>query len=60
MKPKPIEQSSIFEDLKDPEFAAEYLEDMLREDDFPSFLIALRNVDKANGGDSPPLVSRCR
>ncbi|MCA9445718.1 MAG: hypothetical protein KC931_01290 [Candidatus Omnitrophica bacterium] len=44
MKLKSIEESSIFEDLKDRQFAAEYLEDMLREDDFPSFLIALRNV----------------
>ena len=52
MKLKPIEESSIFEDLKDPEFVAEYLEEMLREDDFPSFLIALRNVAKAQGGIS--------
>ncbi len=50
MKLKPIEESSIFEDLKDPEFAAEYLEEMLREDDFPCFLIALRNVAKVHGG----------
>ena len=44
MKLKPIEESSIFEDLRDPAFAAEYMEEMLRENDFPSFLIALRNV----------------
>jgi len=52
MKLKSIEESSIFEDLKDPQFASEYLEEMLREDDFPCFLIALRNVAKGHGGDT--------
>ena len=52
MKLKSIEESLLFEDLRDPEFAAEYLEDMLTEGDLRSFLIALRNVAVANGGMS--------
>ncbi len=44
------EESLLFEDLRDPAFAAEYLEEMLEEDDIESFLHALRNIAKANGG----------
>ena len=52
MKKKKIDDRLLFEDLRDPEFAAGYLEDMLLENDFDSFLIAVRNVAKANGGMS--------
>ena len=52
MKKKNIEESALFEDLRDPEFAASYLEDMLLEDNLDSFLIAVRNVAKAAGGMS--------
>lgn len=52
MKKKAIEESLLFDDLRDPEFAAEYLEEMLLEDNVQSFLIAIRNVAKANGGMS--------
>jgi len=47
---KDIENSLLFDDLRDPEFAADYLEEMLAEDDLKSFLCAVRNVAKANGG----------
>ena len=50
MKLKKIEKSLLFEDLKNPKFAAGYLEQMLQEDDLDSFLIAINNVAKANGG----------
>ena len=50
MKLKKIENSSLFKDLQDPNFAASYLEEMLLEDNLNDFLIALRNVSKANGG----------
>ena len=53
MKKKNIEESSIFDDLKDPDFAAQYLEEVLQEDDgLDTFLIAIRNVARANGGMS--------
>lgn len=38
------------DDLRDPEFAAGYLEAALEENNFPAFLIALRDVVKAQGG----------
>lgn len=50
MKTKKIEESALFKDLKDLDFAAAYLEEMLAEDDMQGFLIAVRNVAKANGG----------
>lgn len=50
MKLKNLSESSLFEDLKDSEFAAEYLEDVLLEGSIDTFLIALRNVAEANGG----------
>lgn len=50
MKKKKIEVSALFEDLKDLDFAAAYLEEMLAEDDIQGFLIAIRNVARANGG----------
>ncbi len=49
MRLKPFSESSIAKDLRDPEFAAGYLEDALNEN-AKSFLIALRNVADANGG----------
>lgn len=40
----------LIEELKDPEFAAEYLEAALEESDMPEvFLRALRNVAEAKG-----------
>jgi probable addiction module antidote protein len=50
MKLKHISESSLYSDLKDPEFAAGYLEDVLQEGSLNTFLIALRNVAEANGG----------
>ena len=50
MKLKNIEESSLFEELNDPEFAAGYLEEILEEDDLEGFLIALKNIAKVNGG----------
>ena len=50
MRTKRIEESALFEDLKDPDFAAAYLEEMLAEDDVQGFLVAVRNVARANGG----------
>ncbi|MBV9852721.1 MAG: putative addiction module antidote protein [Armatimonadetes bacterium] len=38
------------EDMADPEYVAGYLEAVLEEGDTETFLIALRNVAKANGG----------
>ncbi len=37
-------------ELKDPEFAAGYLQAALEENDFGTFLVALRDVVQANGG----------
>ncbi len=50
MKLKNISESSLYSDLKDPEFAAGYLEDVLQEGSLTTFLIALRNVAEATGG----------
>lgn len=50
MKLKNISESSLYSDLKDPEFAAGYLENILDEGSLNAFLIALRNVAEANGG----------
>ncbi len=50
MKLKNISESSLFNDLKDPEFAAGYLEEVIQEGSLNAFLIALRNVAEANGG----------
>lgn len=50
MKLKSISESSLFNDLKDPEFAAMYLENVLEEGTLDTFLIALRNVAEASGG----------
>lgn len=50
MKLKNINESSLYRDLKDPEFAAAYLEDVLQEGSLNAFLIALRSVADANGG----------
>lgn len=38
------------EDMADPEYVAGYLEAVLEEGDTETFLIALRNVARANGG----------
>lgn len=37
-------------ELKDPEFAAGYLQAALEENDLGTFLVALRDVVQANGG----------
>lgn len=50
MKLKNVSESSIFDDLKNPEFAAGYLEEVMQDGSLDAFLIALRNVTEANGG----------
>jgi len=50
MKLKDISESSLFNDLRDPEFAAAYLEEVMQEGSLDAFLIALRNVAEAAGG----------
>ncbi|MDO8526779.1 MAG: putative addiction module antidote protein [Deltaproteobacteria bacterium] len=40
----------LIEDLKDPEFSAEYLNNAIEENDPKYFLKALRNVAEAMGG----------
>jgi len=40
----------LIEDLKDPEYAAGYLDAVLEEGDIDAFLLALRNVIEAKGG----------
>ena len=50
MRLKAISESSIVEDLRDPEFAAAFLEDVLQEGSMPAFLAAVRSVAAANGG----------
>ncbi len=50
MSLRDISESWLVEDLKDPEFAAGYLEDVLMQGSNESFLAALRLVAKANGG----------
>ncbi len=45
-----LSESSIVNDLQDPEFAAGYLEDVLKKGNMDSFLLAIRNVALANGG----------
>jgi len=50
MRLKNITESSLVKDLKDPEFAAAYLENVLQEGSVNAFLIALRSVADANGG----------
>ena len=46
---KEFKDSPIAEDLRDPEFASDYLELALKES-VQGFIIALRNVSDANGG----------
>ena len=46
---KSFRDSPIAKDLQDPEFAAGYLEDALKED-VQDFMIAIRDVADANGG----------
>lgn len=41
----------VLEQLQDPEFALAYLNESLKEDDQESFLVSLRNVVEAHGGD---------
>jgi probable addiction module antidote protein len=49
-KPQPNFHEDLLEQLKDPEFVAEYLEAALEESDMPDvFLLALRNVAEAKG-----------
>lgn len=50
MRLKNITDSSLTKDLKDPDFAAAYLENVLQEGSVDAFLIALRRVADANGG----------
>ena len=40
----------LLEELRDPELAAEYLTAAIEDGSTELFLIALRNVDEANGG----------
>ena len=50
MKLKSIAESSLFDDLRDSEFAARYLEEVLKDGSLNAFLVAVRNVAQANGG----------
>ena len=50
MELKDITASSVIEDLRDPEFAVSFLEDVLSEGSTPAFLAAIRSVAAANGG----------
>lgn len=50
MKLKKIEESLLFDELKDPEFTAGYLQAILKEGSCKDFFIAVGNVAKANGG----------
>lgn len=43
-------EALIHEQLKDPNFAAEYLADAVRQTDIDSFLLAVRRVIDARGG----------
>lgn len=43
-------QKDLIEALKNPAEAAAYLNTALEEGDRETFLLALRNVDEANGG----------
>jgi DNA-binding phage protein len=43
-------KEDLFKDLKDPEFAAAYLNAALEGDDPTVFLIALKDIADANGG----------
>jgi probable addiction module antidote protein len=45
-------KDDLLEELKDPEFAASYLEEVLASGDKAAFLIALRDVVEASGGMS--------
>ena len=38
------------EELQDPEFTTAYLNESLEEDGMSGFLVALRNIARANGG----------
>lgn len=50
MRFKDITESSLFEDLRDPDFAARYLEEVLKDGSMQAFLVAIRNVAQASGG----------
>jgi probable addiction module antidote protein len=50
MKLVDLSESLLVEDLRDPEFSAAYLEDVLKNGSMESFLLAIRNVAVANGG----------
>ena len=50
MKLRKISESSLFDDLRDSDFAARYLEEVLRDGSLRAFLVAVRNVAKASGG----------
>ena len=52
MKPYQSFQENLIKDLKDPKFAAAYLNVVLEEGDKKHFLLALRNVLEAQGGMS--------
>jgi probable addiction module antidote protein len=45
-------KSDLLERLKDPEYAAEYLAQVLAEGDSDAFLLALKDVVEASGGMS--------
>jgi len=45
-------EDGLYEDLRNPEFAAEYLNAAFEEENPELFLLALRDVVKANGGVS--------
>jgi len=50
MKPTASYDHDLIERLKDPEYAAEFLNACLLEDHLPTLLLGLRTVAQANGG----------
>ncbi len=50
MKVKDLSESSLVNDLRDPGFAAGFLEEVLKDGSLEAFLAAVRHVVHANGG----------
>ena len=52
MKLRPLEDSTLMDDLRDPEFAAAYLAECKAEGDEELYQLALANVEKAKCSES--------
>lgn len=50
MKLRDLEETSLLHDLRDPQFAQEYLEEILLDGSLDALLLAIRCVARANGG----------